>query len=471
MDWMNYAEQVLNLYNYYSGAIMVNRSGIIEYYYNGRSDINSLTEKDVAGKSLFEVYPSVTQENSTILEVIRTGERKKNIYREEVNYKGERYSALCDTVPIFNEDKIIGAIEVFLYLEEQNKYMNIYLSGADRGIPEKQWMLEDIISVSESMRVLKERIIKVASTRSTVMIYGETGTGKELVARAIHSNGMRKQQRFFSQNCAAIPENLLESLLFGTVRGSFTGAENRKGLFEVASGGTLFLDEINSMDLAVQSKILKVIEEQRIMRIGGTEEIPVDVRIIAATNEDPFTCVEKGTLREDLYYRLKVVYLKIPPLRKRREDIKALTDHYIAFFNRTMGRDIKGIQPEVLAEFQRHSWPGNVRELRNTIEGAFNLCEGDYLGPEDFDAYALKQVAVPVEEAGSLEETAAAMETGSVSLKEAVRHFEYGLVTRVISESDNLTRAAEKLGITRQTLNNKMKELKILDRDMTGRGV
>ncbi|MCI8608050.1 MAG: sigma 54-interacting transcriptional regulator [Firmicutes bacterium] len=471
MDWTNYAEQVLNLYNYYAGAIMVNRSGIIEYYYNGRIDINSLTEKEVIGKSLFEVYPSVTQENSNILEVIRTGESKNNIYREEVNYKGERYSALCDTVPIFDEDKIIGAIEVFLYLEERNKYMNIYLSEEERGIREKQWMLEDIISASESMRLLKERIIKVSSTKSTVMIYGETGTGKELVAKAIHSNGTRKQKRFFSQNCAAIPENLLESLLFGTVRGSFTGAENRKGLFEVASGGTLFLDEINSMDLAVQSKILKVIEEQRIMRIGGTEEIPVDVRIIAATNEDPLACVEKGTLREDLYYRLKVVYLKIPPLRSRKEDIKPLVDYYIDFFNRTMGRNVKGVEPKVLTKFQRHSWPGNVRELRNTIEGAFNLCEGDYLGLDDFDAYALKQTSRSLDETASLEEETAVMEIGGVSLKEAVRRFEYGLVTRVISESDNLTRAAEKLGITRQTLNNKMKELKILERDTTSRGV
>ncbi len=240
------------------------------------------------------------------------------------------------------------------------------------------------------MQTLKERIVKVARTKSTVMIYGETGTGKELVARAIHNGGSRKNKRYLSQNCAAIPENLLESILFGTTRGSFTGAENRPGLFEIASGGTLFLDEINSMDLAVQAKILKAIEEQKIRRIGGTEDILIDVRIIAATNEDPLLCMQRGSLREDLYYRLKVVQLNIPPLRNRKEDIRPLTEYYINFYNTVMGKSIQKVDAQLMRLFYQYSWPGNVRELRNMIEGGFNLCENDVLCVDCLDRYSAK---------------------------------------------------------------------------------
>ena len=456
MGLSNYAEQILNIYNYYNGAIMVNRRGMIEYYYNNRKDINTLTEKDVLGKSLFEIYSSIDMENSTLMEVMRTGQAMSSVYQSLVNFKGEKYGAICSTFPIFDNNKIIGAIEIFLYLEERDKYMNIFITGAEAKGPKRYYVLDDIISVSRSMNLLKGRILRLSDTDSTVMIYRETGTGKELVAQAIHANGRRSGKRFLSQNCAAIPENLLESILFGTVRGGYTDAENRMGLFEAANGGTLFLDEINSMDISVQAKILKAIEEQQILRIGGLEEIPIDVRVIAAMNADPWQCVEEGLLREDLYYRLKVVQLNIPPLRDRKEDILPLTAYYLDFFNRTMQKQIKDLSDEVKSLFFHYQWPGNVRELRNMIESGFNLCEGEIIEKEDID---INLFNLANENTSGLK----ADKGGEGFLKEQIRIFERKAITDAIKKCDNLIKAADCLGISRQTLNNKMKELEITE--------
>lgn len=454
MNLVNHIEQILSFYNYYDGAIMVNRKGIIEYYYNKRTDINKLTDEALLGKSLFEVYPQIKPHNSTLMEVMRTGKPIELAFQSLTNFLGEHYQALYSTHPIFDGEIIIGAIEIFQYFKEKEKYLNIFLMNEREKLKSTAECLPEIISVSEEMRDLKEKILKVARTNSNVMICGETGTGKEMIARAIHNNGSRKNFRFISQNCAAIPDNLLESILFGTVKGSFTGAENRKGFFEAANGGTLFLDEINSMELAVQAKILKAVEEQKIRRVGGIEDIPVDVRIIVASNEDPEKCVEKKILREDLYYRLRVVQLNVPPLRNRREDIIPIAEFYIDFYNRTMNRKIKGMTEEVKGKLQSYSWPGNIRELRNMIEGGFNLCENDNLCLGDLDTYSLK----------ALESTEIKNENNhgqKESLKSRIKSFERELIIITLAESDNISSAAEKLGITRQTLSNKIQEFKI----------
>ena len=461
MKLHDYTEQLLSLYNFYDGGIMVNKDCVIEYYYNNRPDINTLSESEMIGKTIFEIYPSINEKNSTLLRVIGTGIPMHQHYQKLENYKGEQYSAICSTLPIFDEEKIVGAVEIFMYTTDHEKFLNINLQdfGLLDGEPIAQ-NLDDIISVSEEMQTLKERIVKVARTKSTVMIYGETGTGKELVARAIHNGGSRKNKRYLSQNCAAIPENLLESILFGTTRGSFTGAENRPGLFEIASGGTLFLDEINSMDLAVQAKILKAIEEQKIRRIGGTEDILIDVRIIAATNEDPFLCMQRGSLREDLYYRLKVVQLNIPPLRNRKEDIRPLTEYYINFYNTVMGKSIQNVDAQLMRLFYQYSWPGNVRELRNMIEGGFNLCENDVLCVDCLDRYSAKALRSGGRDSIPLTDE-------NRTLKESTRLFERRIILKILSETSSMTEAAEKMGITRQTLNNKLKEHQIKNAEIS----
>ena len=455
MGLTKYAEQILNIYNYFDGAIVADRRGIIEYYYNSRKDINTLNSKEILGRSLFEIYPGVDEKNSTMMEVVRTGKPLINSVQKLVNYKGESYEGIFSTFPVWDQNRIIGAVEIFLYMQNRDAHLNIFAINSEMMKAEQSKMMRNIISVSESMELFKRRISKASMTDSNVLLFGETGTGKELAAQAIHDMSRRGNLRFISQNCSAIPENLLESILFGTVRGGFTGAENRMGLFEAANGGTLFLDEINSMDTAVQAKLLKAIEEQRITRIGGTEEIPVDVRIIAATNVEPMKSVEEGKLREDLSYRLKVVQLEIPPLRERREDIEALTEYYIKFFNRNMMRDIKGTTPELKGAFLNYSWPGNIRELRNMIESGFNLCEGEYIDVSDIDSETLFS-------SKHRNETPAAYSEEN-SLKGELQKYERYIIREAVKRWGSQLKAAEMLGVSRQTLNNKIKTLHIAE--------
>ncbi len=237
------------------------------------------------------------------------------------------------------------------------------------------------------MELIKERIPMIADTDSSVLIYGETGTGKELVAQSIHTASKRRNKKFVSQNCAAIPGNLLESILFGTTKGSYTGAENKPGLFEIASGGTLFLDEINSMEISVQPKILKAIEEKQVVRLGGYEPIKTDIKIVSAVNENPLQCIAENKLREDLFYRLSVVQLNIPPLRERINDLFYLVSHFINIYNTSMHCNLIGIDEEVETIFRGYNWPGNVRELKNVIEGAFNVASARFIQKKDLPEY------------------------------------------------------------------------------------
>lgn len=248
-----------------------------------------------------------------------------------------------------------------------------------RRLKEENWMLkkelrekysfDNMIGKSKIMREIYSLIEKIAGTDSTVLITGESGTGKEIAARAIHINSNREDKSFVSINCGALPESLLESELFGHVKGSFTGAvANKKGMFEVAEKGTLFLDEVGEMSPWTQVKLLRALQERKIRRVGGTEEIPVDVRIIAASNQDLKKGTEEGTFREDLYYRLNVISLEMPPLRKRKEDIPLLVSHFLQKYCKKMNRKMKRLSPDVMALLENYNWPGNIRELENTIE-------------------------------------------------------------------------------------------------------
>ena len=296
----------------------------------------------------------------------------------------------------------------------------------------------------------KKKIRKIAKTDSYVLIQGKTGTGKEIVAQSIHFASGRSDKPFISQNCAAIPANLLESTLFGTEKGSFTGAITNKGLFELADGGTIFLDEINSMDISVQSKILKAIEERSIRRIGGHKNISTDIRIIAAINEDPFEAIRNNRLREDLFYRLNIVSLKLNELKDRKNDIKLLTDYYIHFYNDMMKMKIKGLDEKVEKIFLSHDWPGNVRELRNVIESAFNITETATITAEDIPDYLVTDLC---EVNADREEVA--------GYEDMVREFESRLIRDALKNSRSKAEAARNLNLTRQTLNYKMEKLRI----------
>jgi two-component system, NtrC family, response regulator PilR len=248
-----------------------------------------------------------------------------------------------------------------------------------------------IIGKSEKIRNVLSLVEKVADNKSNVLITGESGTGKELIARAIHYNSGRRDHHFVTVNCSALPETLLESELFGHMKGSFTGAiANKAGLFEVADKGSIFLDEIGETSLAIQVKLLRVLQEREIRRIGGTKDTKIDIRIIAATNRDLEKLIEEGTFREDLYYRLDVIPIYLPPLRERPEDISFLADYFLNKYNQHMEKEIQGFTPEVIRSLSQNEWRGNVRELENVIERAVALTSNDILSSDDFSGSLLK---------------------------------------------------------------------------------
>lgn len=439
-------KSILNINNYFDSIIITDEKGIIEYYSNMRSDIYNLRQGEIIGKSILEIHPYLTKETSSIMRVLQDG---KPIY-DQVEYlttkHGQNITNIYSTLPIVKGGKVVGAIDLARCINE-NERQNIILTHSNDG-KDRLYQLNDIITNSPAMMDIKDMIMKVASTDSAVMIYGETGTGKELIAQAIHSYGHRNNNKFISQNCAAIPSNLLEGILFGTVKGSYTGAENRRGLFEVANGGTLFLDEINSMDINMQSKILKAIEEKEVTRIGGLEAIKTDIRIISALNEPPRLCVEQKKLREDLYYRLNVVQIDIPPLRERTEDIIYLANYFISSFNKKMNKSIIGLSDEAEELFLNYSWPGNVRELRNVIEGVFNIIGSRYIQLRDLPPYLLNQYEVqPIN---------TDIDDREISLTEKIESYEKRLLLNALKSSETISAAARKLKLSKQALSYKL---------------
>ncbi len=450
-----YVEQILNLYNYIDGIIVVNEKGIIEYYQTYRPDVNNLKEKDVMGKHILEVYPNLTEETSSLLNVLRTGKPITNAFQTLSTFNGQSIRAVNNTMPIMDGDKIVGAVDYSRYIDSSIERQNIKLELKEKAEQNTLYTLDDILTSSQQMEMIKERIKMIADTDSSVLICGETGTGKELAAQSIHTSSLRRNKRFVSQNCASIPANLLESILFGTVKGSYTGAENRPGLFEMANGGTLFLDEINAMEISVQAKILKAIEEKQITRIGGLEPIPIDVKIVSAINQNPLDCIREGKLREDLFYRLSVVQLIMPPLRERHNDLFFLTHSFIQHYNEKMDRRIIGIDEAVEEIFKAYDWPGNVRELKNVIEGAFNVTAAGFIQKKDLPEYMGNALKRKYQDGGK-PETQVNLNDPDFRLEDAVREFEVSLIQQVLRETKTLSEAARKLKISKQTLNYKL---------------
>ncbi len=456
-----YVEQILSLYNYIDGLMITDEKGKIEYYMTYRPDLVSLREKDVIGKYLLDIYPNLTEDTSSIMRVLKTGKPIFNEEQELRSYKGEILHVVNTTMPIMEEGRIVGAIDVSRYMDPAYGRQYISLSLKESQEPKSLYSVDDIIGNSDSMAVLKEKIPMIASTDSSVLIYGETGTGKELVAQSIHTASRRKDKRFISQNCAAIPSNLLEGILFGTVKGSYTGAENKPGLFEIANGGTLFLDEINSMDIGLQSKILKAIEDKKVTRVGGFDPIATDIKIISAVNQNPLTCVQEGNLREDLFYRLSVVQLNVPPLRERSEDLLFLIEYFINEYNRQMKKSILGLDEEAENILKAYNWPGNVRELRNVIEGAFNVASNRFIHRKDLPEYLLKAVSGMRDMTFNPSGRAIPKIDSGFSLDKEVEEFEKAIIIQALDRAKNYTDAAELLGISKQSLNYKMKKYQL----------
>ncbi len=312
-----------------------------------------------------------------------------------------------------------------------------------------------IIGKSRAMREVFDLIEKVAFSRSNVLVTGESGTGKELVARAVHDRSPRAQGPFLAVNCGAIPANLLESELFGHVRGSFTGAEkDRPGLFRQAEGGTLLLDEVGELDQSLQVKLLRVLQERRIRPVGSDREEPVDVRVIAATNRDLGELVREGHFREDLYYRLNVIQIRVPPLRERREDIPLLVEFFSRKYSEESGKSVKGFSPDAMKKLMEYSFPGNVRELENLVERAVILASGDWIEAED---------VVGGEQASPQDSlTLERLQREGWSLDDALAHVELGLIREALEQSGgNRTEASRRLGISFRSLRYRLDKLGI----------
>ncbi len=321
------------------------------------------------------------------------------------------------------------------------------LERENRALRERLERVDEIVGGSALLEELRQQIAMAAPTNGRVMIHGENGAGKELVARAIHTLSTRREGPFVEVNCAAIPEELIESELFGHERGAFTGAiARRRGKFELADQGTLFLDEIGDMTLKTQAKVLRALEEQAFERVGGKETLRVDVRVLAASNQDLKELIALGRFREDLYYRLNVIPIEVPPLRRRKEDIPALVGHFIALFSAENGKRPKTISVEALAYFLSYDWPGNVRELRNMVERLVIMAPRDVIGPEDLPP--------PLRPKEGLAEDVQRERT----LKDAREAFERAYIAAELRAHDgNVTRTADTLGIERSHLYRKLK--------------
>lgn len=431
-----------SIYDKVDALIIVNEENMILYSAMINDDRTYISTKDVIGQNLYEMYPNLTEENSTHARVMKTGKPVINENQLIVERSGKAYVINTSTFPIEDNGRRIGTFDLSSSLTPKSK-------NDEKEDRNKLYVLDSIVTENEAMLSIKSKILKVSRNDSPVMVIGESGTGKELIVEAIHSMGSRREKPFISVNCAAIPDALMESTLFGTVKGSFTGAENRKGLFEIADGGTLFLDEINSMNIDLQAKLLKAVEEQKYMKLGGERYVDVDVRVISAVNVDPEEAIKNNSLRSDLFFRLGVVQFFVPPLRERKEDLKPLTEHFISYYNGRMNRQVIGIDEDVRRVFENYPWPGNVRELRNVMESAFNMAEGEYIAlsdiPETLAVFSFTRGNAAFPEAGK-------------SLTSMMNEYEKEIIQQTLRNSASLSQASSMLKMTRQAVKYKIEK-------------
>lgn len=447
--------------NISNGVQAINERG--ELLYSNRpvaiqDDIN-ITES--LGKHLLEIYPSLTEETSTLLKVLKTGQTIYDYEQEYSTYKGKIIHTLNTTIPIIKDRKTIAAIEISKDITDVKELSEKVHHLMGKSVKSKVevvsddavYTFEDILSKDARMHRLKARAMRAARGEMHILVSGETGTGKELLVQSIHNAGKRVNSPFIAQNCAALPSTLLEGILFGTQKGGFTGSVDRPGLFEIANGGTLFLDEINSMPMELQAKLLRVLQEGKIRRVGDVHTRKIDVKVIAATNIEPLRAVEEGKLRRDLFYRLNTISLEIQPLRERKDDILMLTKHFISKFNNELYLQVKGVTKKVEELMLNYDWPGNVRELEHVIKGAMHILDGK----------SIRLVDLPTTLTKHLIQDDIVIKSDDLRLLPALESLERQLVIKAIEASDdNITKAAKLLGIPRQTLQYKIIKLNIL---------
>ncbi|MBN2285875.1 MAG: sigma 54-interacting transcriptional regulator [Tissierellales bacterium] len=446
---------------------IVDRSGRTICYSKGCEMIEGLKRENVIGKTIPELYTvNVTEDNpygSIPLTVLKTGKVMKNNHVKFTTSLGNQMNVISSTYPIFSEDsnQVEAAICIFRdigdYLKMAQTIQKLEKDLAQEKIKRKSngtiYAFSDVIGKSPATLACIEKSKKAALSTAPIMIFGSTGTGKEVFAQSIHNESLFSTGPFVGVNCSAIPENLLESTLFGTCKGAFTGADETKGLFETAEGGTLFLDEINSMSVNLQAKLLRALETKHVRKVGGNNEIPINVRIISATNQDPIKSVKDGLLRDDFYYRLAVINLFIPDLKNRLDDIPELVRHFLIHHSVVMGKKITEVSPEIYTILFAHKWPGNIRELKHVIDQSLYLADinDTMLEPRHLPNYIIENHTTH-----SVLSKYEHAPTGSI--KDTLLSIERQMILDAFEKhGNNISETARSLGMTRQNLQHKLR--------------
>lgn len=425
---------------------------------------------NITGRHLLDMY-DLEETVSTTMTALRTQSPVIDRVDQFSVDNGTFIASANTSYPIFQNGQLSGAV-TFEHTEEtiQKYYQSIqdtrqalkHFSGNAAPVRFSGYTFENVIGGSEKLRSAAELAQRVAPQNSPVMLVGETGTGKEIFAQSIHRSSPRAGKKFVAINCAAIPETLIESLLFGTAKGSFTGSEDKAGYFEEASGGTLFLDELNSMSLVMQSKLLRVLQERTFRRVGGKKDLELDVRIISSCNEDPFQTVEENKFRRDLFYRLSSVIIELPPLREHLEDLEQLTRYHLEQTAFQYVHRITRIQPQVYQLLRAYRWPGNVRELFHVLDYAQNVADSDVMTVEHLPAYLRKNQA-PAPRQSAPPTPSGHINFSHTSLQALMDDYEKEVITQALDHCGyNISQTAQTLGILRQSLQYRIRKYGII---------
>lgn len=452
------------------GVIISDAGGTILFYNTAQAKIDGIPARDAIGMKVTEIY-ELSHRTSMMMQCIIHNASIKNktfFYR---TYMGKVVHTITSAYPLYAGDQVNGAmcfVKDYELLRQSAPMSTREPLQTDLGNGTR-FCFSNLIGSEHGFRQVIGVARKAAASSSPIMIQGETGTGKELFAQSIHNHGPRRDKKFVAVNCAAIPHDLLEGMLFGTSRGAFTGALDKPGLFEIAHGSTLFLDELLAMPVDLQAKLLRALQENRVRRVGSVKETRVDVKIISSVNQDPREAIRNQTLRTDLYYRLGVVMVKLPPLRERVDSMAELADHFIGKYNTRLGTNVKAIAPEVMELFTAYQWPGNIRELEHLIEGAMNMAGQDAtIGLQHFGPGidCLEQADMTCTDPGTARyappvRDAAPLLPGDshVNFARTQKEREQNAVrTALKAANGNVTQAAGRLGISRQLLHYKLKK-------------
>ncbi len=451
-------ENILNEINV--GVQVINRDANTIIYNRKKMHLESMELEDVLHKNLLDIFAFKNRKDSRLLQALENRVITQNAKQTYFTKKGKEITTINNTYPIVKDGETIAAVELASDITKLERLKeNVLKHGGTR------YTFESIIGESKAVKEVIETSRRAARTSSSVLLIGETGTGKELFSQSIHHGSVRSNKPFISQNCAALPDSLLESLLFGTKKGAFTGAIDHPGLLEQAEGGTILLDEINSLNPALQAKLLRAIQEKTIRRVGDTKDKQIDVRIIATINEDPIDAIANNRLRKDLYYRLSVVSIIIPPLRDRKEDIPLLANKFIEKYNHLFQLDVRKISDRVYQLFIDYDWPGNIRELEHAIEGAMNLITDETeISFHHLPYHFLNKSQQLYNTTSSPEQKYWETEDLSVNLKDHIEHAEADYIKKVLEKNhNNITHTANVLGISRQSLQYRIRKFNLKD--------